>query len=420
MNFGSESGGPESGGPLAAVRRLWLALVELLGIFAADLALPSSVALGAFYAVPLLFCFDVAGRREVLWVAFGSTLLCPTGAMFGADGFAGTDMGVLVPATTGVFAIWLTARLVLLRLADEERLFATRELNEIALGSTADGVLVAGDDDRVSWINPAAERMLGWRLAEAVGMSLDELVRREPVEAANGPGAPDSRVTVLLRSGGRLQVEMTEGTIRDLSRRPRGRVLVLRDDSQRAALEHELRELAFRDRLTGLANRALLTERMDLELAHAQRDGTRLAVLFIDLDGFKQINDRFGHHVGDDVLRGVAARMRGSLRAADTVARLAGDEFVVLLPRITDREDVGPIAAKVLESLSEPFVLAGERLEVTPSIGVALLEDDGETAHELLQRADQAMYRAKAAGGARYAFTNSEPTDGRSAEGGPA
>ncbi|MHC4263894.1 MAG: diguanylate cyclase domain-containing protein [Planctomycetota bacterium] len=392
------------------LRRLWLALFELLGIFVADMLLPAEVSLGAFYAVPLLFCFEITNRREVILVAVASGILTPIGALYGSDGYGGATISAVVAALTGLFAVFLTARLVLLRLDDEERLFANRELNEIALGSTADGVIVTDNDGRVVWINLAAERLLGWRMAEAVGMELDELVRREdlptePLKTAERPS--ESRILVRLRSGSHLQVEITEGTIRDLARRPQGQVLVLRDDSQRAELENALYQRAYYDRLTELPNRAALSVRMDLELDHARRDKSGLGVLFLDLDRFKQVNDQLGHNVGDDLLRGVALRLRAALRDSDTIARLAGDEFVVIVPKIKGREDVELVAAKVIEALSRPFDLSGEIVSVGTSVGLALFGEHGTTRQELLKAADSAMYVAKRQGGSTYAFAGS-------------
>jgi diguanylate cyclase (GGDEF)-like protein/PAS domain S-box-containing protein len=397
---------------LRLVRGVGLAVVELLGIFVADLVLPPAVALGAFYAVPLLFCFQV-GRREVVCVAVASSVLAPLGALWGNFGPGALDVGVLVPATTGVFAVWLTARLVLIRVADEERMFAARELNEIALGATADAVVVADAEQRVTWINSAAERLLGWRRSEATGLPFARLVPREEISEdrrIEALGSQDSRLKVRLRNGARLDVDVTYGAIRDLAGRQRGGVWVMRDVSQRVALERELRELAFRDRLTGLPNRALLVERLDLELAHARRDGTQLAVLFIDLDRFKEINDSLGHQAGDDLLRGVGDRLAACLRKADTVARLAGDEFVILLPRVRDRHDAEVVAVKVREALAEPFVLAGARRPVTCSIGIALYPEHAGDQLTLLERADAAMYRSKAEGSGGHRFA-AEPID---------
>lgn len=160
---------------------------------------------------------------------------------------------------------------------------------------------------------------------------------------------------------------------------------------ERAATEHQ----ATHDGLTGLPNRALLVDRLDRSIAHARRNQGSCAVLFMDLDRFKEVNDTFGHAAGDRLLRTVAGRLRKCVRDEDTVARLSGDEFVILLPNITIAEQVVTVAQRVLESLGRPITVAEERMLLAGSIGIAVYPEDGSTAQEVLASADAAMYRAK-------------------------
>ncbi|MGH9084750.1 MAG: putative bifunctional diguanylate cyclase/phosphodiesterase [Acidimicrobiales bacterium] len=162
----------------------------------------------------------------------------------------------------------------------------------------------------------------------------------------------------------------------------------------RAVFEHR----AHHDELTGLANRTLFEDRAAVALAHARRTGGHSAVLFLDLDRFKNVNDSLGHAVGNLLLQAVAKRLHSATRAEDTVARLGGDEFVVFLPELADPDEAATVAAKVLERFEEPFTLAGHRLFASPSIGVAVFPEDGEEADALLKNADTAMYRAKQRG----------------------
>ena len=162
--------------------------------------------------------------------------------------------------------------------------------------------------------------------------------------------------------------------------------------------EDELRRLAFYDQLTGLPNRALLIDRLELALMASQRSGEGLGVLFIDIDRFKLINDTLGHTAGDDLLRDVASRIRASLRRSDTVARLGGDEFMVILPSLSEGADSGMVAQKIVKALSYPFRLGEQEWFVTVSIGVSIYPEDGTDAETLIKNADTAMYRAKERG----------------------
>ena len=182
------------------------------------------------------------------------------------------------------------------------------------------------------------------------------------------------------------------------------------DITARKEMEAELSHLAFHDALTGLPNRALLAEHLDLALARARRNGTQAAVLFIDLDDFKLINDDFGHAAGDDLLRVVAGRLRQVVRETDTVARQGGDEFLVLASDMPSTAEPGVsseallLAERVRQALTPPVRISGMDVYVSASIGIAMFPGDADTAEDLLKRADTAMYRAKDAGRDGYAF----------------
>src|SRR5690606_19511527 len=162
--------------------------------------------------------------------------------------------------------------------------------------------------------------------------------------------------------------------------------------------EAQLAQLALHDHLTGLANRSLFDERLRGALARPGGDGRRVAVLFVDIDDFKRINDGLGHNAGDRTLREAAARIRAAVRPGDVVARLGGDEFTVLCDGVPSRRAALAIGRRINDALRRPFTLDGGEIVLRASIGVALA-DDGTTAEELLQHSDEAMYRAKARGG---------------------
>ncbi|WP_170942152.1 sensor domain-containing diguanylate cyclase [Noviherbaspirillum denitrificans] len=171
------------------------------------------------------------------------------------------------------------------------------------------------------------------------------------------------------------------------------------DITEQKRIQHELDQLAFYDRLTGLPNRRLLEDRLDQLLAFAQRQHQNIGLLFVDLDRFKPVNDQYGHHVGDWLLQSVASRMQGCVRGSDTVARIGGDEFVVLLPAIGNLDEAFGVAEKIRGCLEAPFSRAGDvRLEISASIGVALYPQHAQTARELMHFADNAMYMAKNVG----------------------
>jgi diguanylate cyclase (GGDEF)-like protein len=178
--------------------------------------------------------------------------------------------------------------------------------------------------------------------------------------------------------------------------------MVARDISQLKEAEERLRRMATLDTLTGLANRALFTEQLEELVERGQRSGRGLAVLFCDLDRFKEVNDRFGHAGGDRVLAELATRLLGIIRGQDLVARVGGDEFVILCDGSSDAEALAALAERVIEAVHEPIEVDGGSVQVGISIGVAVTTGPGPSGDRILTEADQAMYRAKATGGNRY------------------
>lgn len=182
------------------------------------------------------------------------------------------------------------------------------------------------------------------------------------------------------------------------------------DVSERKAAEDKIRQLAYYDSLTGLPNRRLLVDRLGQVLVHAKRHSRSIAVLFLDLDNFKTINDTLGHDAGDQLLKQVADRLRGCIRAGDTISRQGGDEFVIVLAEVTQSEDASKVAQKIIDSLGATVQLGGTALSVTTSIGISVYVP-GEDADydDLMKRADAAMYDAKRAGRNQYCFYTGTP-----------
>jgi diguanylate cyclase (GGDEF)-like protein/PAS domain S-box-containing protein len=268
--------------------------------------------------------------------------------------------------------------------------------------SLGEGVLAIDVDGFVTFVNPAAAELLGWAWDELVGR---ELARHmDPEGFVGGRWVHLPRLTagetlrldeysLVARDGTALDVALTaspvvrEGVVT-------GAVVVLRDVRERKALEKCLVHQAFHDSLTGLPNRALFLDRLEHSRARSLRDGSTQAVLFVDVDRFKVINDSLGHKIGDQVLQAVAARIVAELRPADTVARFGGDEFTVLLESVHDHEEPARAAERILRSLQQPIEAGGREVVVTVSIGIATGEP-GNATGDLVAAADIAMYQAK-------------------------
>ena len=181
------------------------------------------------------------------------------------------------------------------------------------------------------------------------------------------------------------------------------------DNSERKTIEERLEHLAHYDALTGLPNRSLLRDRMEQAVERAIRLETKVAMFYLDLDHFKDINDTLGHETGDALLRAVALRMKTCVRGVDTIARLGGDEFVVLVPDINDVGDIDTVAEKLMTALAEPYTLDGQPVVSTPSIGISIYPDDGNRMDDLMKHADAAMYKAKQSGRGNFKFFNTAP-----------
>lgn len=271
-----------------------------------------------------------------------------------------------------------------------------------------DIIAVLEPDGTIRYVSPAVRRMLDYDPHEFVGASIYDLVHPKDVaaarEAVREGSVPDqmSRVELRLRkkSGEWRTIEAVADNLVDYPS-VRGIVVNGRDVTDRKQLELMLAQQAFYDRLTGLANRALFMDRVEHALSQLGRREGAPALLFVDLDGFKTINDSFGHEVGDAALVAVARRLLECKREGDTAARLGGDEFTVLLESIEQRHDAVRIAERILQSLRQPLQVDGHTLGVTVSIGIAYAEER-QDAKELVRRADAAMYRAKELGKDRW------------------
>ena len=299
----------------------------------------------------------------------------------------------------------------------EEVLLSENERAHITLNAIGDAVLSTDISGKVAFLNPAAESMTGWSRQEALGRPLAEVLQiidgatREPVQNSlelairqNHAVGLSANATLIRRGGSEFAIEDSTTLIRDRVGTVTGAVIVFRDVSAARAMTLKMSHLAQHDFLTGLPNRMLLADRIQQAISSAKRCHEQLAVLFLDLDRFKDINDSVGHLVGDQLLQSVSQRLVACARQSDTVSRQGGDEFVILLPRIAHAEDAAISAQKILSVLSAPYDIAGRDLHIQASVGISTYPRDGQDAETLLKGADQAMYSAKENGSNNFEF----------------
>jgi diguanylate cyclase (GGDEF)-like protein/PAS domain S-box-containing protein len=302
------------------------------------------------------------------------------------------------------------------RKALEEALFSEKERAQVTLNSIGDAVICTDIAANVTFLNVVAEKLTGWSRDAAVGRPMTEVFQimgaSSGENALNPPAMPavDGSVErpsnrILVRSDGMvIPIEDCVAPIHDRQGQETGTVIVFRDVSAARAMAKQLALAAEHDFLTGLPNRMLLNDRIGQAIALAPRGRGKIAILFLDLDGFKYINDSLGHPVGDKLLQSIAKRLIGCVRASDTVSRQGGDEFVVLLSDIQYVEDAAISSRRILQAIAEAHPVGHHDLHITTSIGVSIYPDDGQDAETLVKNADTAMYQAKENGRASYRF----------------
>ncbi len=298
-----------------------------------------------------------------------------------------------------------------------EALYGEKERAQVTLNSIGDAVICTTLDGRLSYLNGAAERLTQWSSAEATGRRLEEVFHivdahsREVIDNIMAVAVQRNVVSklpnwcILVRpDGSELPIEETCAPIHTRDGKVAGAVMVFQDVSAARALSQKLAHQAAHDGLTGLPNRTQLNDRLAHAVALANRHHRPLALLYLDVDCFKTINDSLGHSIGDELLRTVAARLTATVRTSDTVSRLGGDEFVVVVTDFATVREVAVCAEKILQALRLPYLLDPHVLHVSASIGVAICPQDGIEPEALLRNADSAMYAAKKRGRDNYRF----------------
>ena len=303
------------------------------------------------------------------------------------------------------------------RKAAEDALFLEKERAQVTLNSIGDAVISTDISGNITYLNQVAERMTGWSGEEASGRPFAEVFQiiegvtrepaRNPMQLAvkqNQAVGLTSNCILIRRDGCESAIEDSTAPIHSRTGQVIGAVMVFRDVSEARAMRLKMTHLAQHDFLTDLPNRLLLNDRITQAISLSRRHGKHLAVLFLDLDGFKHINDSLGHEIGDKVLQLVAQRLVACVRTSDTVSRHGGDEFVILLSEIAQAGDAAISAEKILAALAMPHAISELNVHLSASIGISIYPQDGHDADTLIKNADTAMYQAKGKGTNNYHF----------------
>ena len=304
----------------------------------------------------------------------------------------------------------------------EQQLAQANRLQQAILDFAPFAIISTNAEGLIRSANPAAERMLGQPVEELLGKTrfaslfepadvaarAAELSQEAGTRVAPGfevfshkprQGLTDEREwNLMCGDGSSLPAHVSVTALRDGNGVLNGFLGIAYDITERKRRDDYTRHIAHHDAVTGLPNRVLLQDRLQMAMKRSRRDGSQVGVLMIDLDHFKRINDSLGHHIGDLMLSKISERLGTCVRGGDTVARMGGDEFVVMLPDITEPESIKRIAASIVERVSAPIMAGSHELHVTPSVGVSVYPTDGQDVHTLLRHADMAMYQAKASG----------------------
>ena len=278
-----------------------------------------------------------------------------------------------------------------------------------------DSIIVTDTDFKITFVNKATENLFGYSQKELLGKSpgmlnaepMNQQIQNEIYQTVSS-GKVWSGILLNKRKDGSVFIcEMKISPLFDKQSRVSSSIGIQRDVTQQKQLEESIRRLAYYDSVTGLPNRVLFNDRFNVAIAQANRNKKRLVLMMLDLDRFKKVNDNLGHFTGDQLLKGIGSRLRALLRESDTVGRMGGDEFMVLVSEIIRIEDACQLADKILKAIRKPFIFDGHKLKITTSIGIAVFPDDGEDIDTLMKNSDISLYHAKNKGRNNYQICNS-------------
>ncbi|MBC8506905.1 MAG: diguanylate cyclase [Anaerolineales bacterium] len=277
------------------------------------------------------------------------------------------------------------------------------------INSMGDGLVAVDNDGIIRLINPIGEILTGWPSADVMGQNISQIYKVRDLEQGislkripllkvfeeKDTFSVQNRFLLARRDGTHIPISETATPIVDKEGKLVGAILVFREISDSLDAESRIEYLATHDYLTGLPNRRLFIDRLDMALTQSRREYQKLGILFIDLNDFKPMNDAYGHEFGDAVLKRVARELLGSVRESDTVARIGGDEFAIILTNLNDRKDLLPAISKVIKTFKQSLTIKGRLTEISISVGDALYPDDAEDIDVLLDHADKLMYAHK-------------------------
>ncbi|MEO6423665.1 MAG: EAL domain-containing protein [Candidatus Nitrotoga sp.] len=299
-----------------------------------------------------------------------------------------------------------------------ERKVATERLRLFAriFDTINEGVVITDSNNTIMLVNPAFSSITGYNAIEAIGKNprilhsglMDKVFYDKMWQSIKKTGRWQGEITDRRKNGESYVEWLSISTMKDERGEFSHHIAVISDISERKAAEEQMVYIAQHDFLTNLPNRMMLHDRLTQAIAHAGREQRKVAVMFLDLDRFKVINDTLGHLVGDKLLKIVAGRISSVARTSDTVSRLGGDEFAIMLPYVGDTDDIATIALKLLAFVAGPCVIDGNEIEVTTSIGISVYPEDGRDSESLIAHADDAMYQAKGNGRNNYQFFTHE------------
>ncbi len=376
----------------------------------ADLSLPDSQGIDTFDKL-----FATALHTPIMTLsALDDEMLTTEAVQHGAQGY-------LSKGHFGSYLVPQSLRIIIQRKSVEETFYLEKARAEITLNSISDAVIGTDMSGNVDYLNVAAENMTGWSREEARGHPIGEVMqiidgetrqrKQNPVELVLQQNKPMKLTTgtILIRRDGReVAIEDSAAPIHDWNGKITGSVIVFHDITASQEMALKMAYLAQHDFLTKLPNRVLLNDRIVQAITLAKRRGTHIALLFLDLDNFKHINDLLGHAIGDKLLQSVAQRVSACVRSSDTVSRQGGDEFVILVTEDKYAEDATLTAEKIIAALAESHFIDQHELHVTPSIGISVYPSDAQNAESLIKNADTAMYHAKEKGRNNYQFFKNE------------